>query len=186
MSKQTEIIISGVGGQGTILCGTMIAEAAVLHDHLHATLSSEYGVETRGTFAKSDVIISAGEIYFPDVTDPDLVICLADKAYERYSGKIENGALMIYDSSEVTPDPLQAEKEVGADLGRMARDIGNPTVRNIIVLGVIIGYLEAVSPDGAKERVREFFGKRGEKIVQMNLAAFDRGYEAGTAIKKAE
>ena len=58
MSKQKEIIISGVGGQGMILCGTMIAEAAAIHDHKRATLSSEYGVETRGTFAKSDVIVS--------------------------------------------------------------------------------------------------------------------------------
>lgn len=44
MSKQKEITISGVGGQGMILCGTMIAEAAAIHDHKRATLSSEYGV----------------------------------------------------------------------------------------------------------------------------------------------
>ena len=47
MSTEKQIIISGVGGQGMILCGTLIAQAAVLHDGRRATLSSEYGVETR-------------------------------------------------------------------------------------------------------------------------------------------
>ena len=88
MNHQKEIILSGVGGQGMILCGTLIAEAAVIHDHKLATLSSEYGTETRGTFAKSDVIVSNEPIYFPDVTEPDLVVCLHQVAYERYSGKL--------------------------------------------------------------------------------------------------
>ena len=62
MSVQKEITISGVGGQGLILCGTLLAQAAVCYDGKRATLSSEYGVETRGTFAKSDVIVSDSEI----------------------------------------------------------------------------------------------------------------------------
>ena len=112
MSKQREITISGVGGQGMILCGTMIAEAAAIHDHKRATLSSEYGVETRGTFAKSDVIVSDEEIFFPDVTEPDLIICLAQVAYERYSGKTGD-TLIIYNEAEVTPDPTQASPREG-------------------------------------------------------------------------
>ena len=79
-----------------------------LHDHKRATLSSEYGVETRGTFAKSDVIVSDEEIYFPDVTDPDLIICLAQVAYERYSGKVGDKALIIYNEAEVTPNADRA------------------------------------------------------------------------------
>lgn len=62
MSKQIEVILSGVGGQGLILCGTLLGEAAALYDGKRATLTSEYGVETRGTFAKSDVIVSDEEI----------------------------------------------------------------------------------------------------------------------------
>ena len=48
MGKQNEIIISGVGGQGLILCGTLMAQAAVLHDHRQATLSSEYSASQQG------------------------------------------------------------------------------------------------------------------------------------------
>lgn len=179
MAKQTEITISGVGGQGTILCGTMIAEAAILHEHRHATLTSEYGVETRGTFAKSDVIVSQGDIYFPDVTEPDLVICLAQVAYNRYSGNIPADATIIYNSAEITPNPEHADQEKGVDLTHLSRKIGNPAVANIITLGIIVGYLGVVTTAGAKDSVREFFGKKGDKILQMNYKAFDTGYEIG-------
>ena len=47
MSVQKEVIISGVGGQGMMLCGTMLAKAAVIYDHKRATMSTEYGTETR-------------------------------------------------------------------------------------------------------------------------------------------
>ena len=72
MSVQKEVIISGVGGQGMMLCGTMLAKAAVIYDHKRATMSTEYGTETRGTSAKSEVIISDDEIFFPDVMEPNL------------------------------------------------------------------------------------------------------------------
>lgn len=179
MSKQKEVTISGVGGQGMILSGTLLAKAAAIHDHKKATLSSEYGVETRGTFAKSDVIVSDEEIYFPDVTEPDLVVCLHQIAYARYSGKVGEKGVLIYDSSEVTPDLAQAGKEIGVDITAEAKKAGHPATANIIVMGMISGYLDLVEPEGAEEQIREFFGAKGEKTVQMNLAAYDNGYAIG-------
>lgn len=54
MKYKWQLILSGVGGQGLIACGGLIAEAAILYESKYATLSSSYGVETRGTFTKSD------------------------------------------------------------------------------------------------------------------------------------
>lgn len=179
MSKQIEITISGVGGQGMILCGTMIAEAAAVHDHKRATLSSEYGVETRGTFAKSDVIVSDEEIYFPDVTEPNLIICLAQVAYNRYSGKVDDSALIVYNADEVTPNSERAAFEKGVNITKLAKEIGNPAVANIITMGLIVGLLNVITVEGAKDSVRRFFGKRGEKIVALNYHAFETGYTIG-------
>lgn len=182
MSKQKEIIISGVGGQGMILCGTMIAEAAAIHDHKRATLSSEYGVETRGTFAKSDVIVSDEEIFFPDVTEPDLIICLAQVAYERYSGKC-GGTLIIYNAAEITPDPQQAAHEKGVNITKLAKELGHPAVANIITMGIVAGLLEVVTMEGAEDAIRRFFGKKGEKMVALNCKAFEAGYEIGKSFR---
>lgn len=179
MNHQKEIILSGVGGQGMILCGTLIAEAAVIHDHKLATLSSEYGPETRGTFAKSDVIVSNEPIYFPDVTEPDLVVCLHQVAYERYSGKLREQALLLYDSGQVTPHLENAAHEKGVAIRKMARELGNPATANILTMGIILGFLQMLSPEGAKEAIRSFFASKGEDTVTLNHRAFDLGYAYG-------
>ena len=183
MSKQREIIISGGGGQGMILCGTLIAEAAAIHDHKRATLSSEYGVETRGTFAKSDVIVSDEEIYFPDVTDPDLIICLAQVAYERYSGKCGDKALIIYNEAEVTPNIERSAFERGVNITRIAKELGHPAVANIVTMGIVAGLLDVITVEGAEGAIRGFFGRRGEKMVTLNCRAFETGYEIGKSFR---
>ena len=182
MNCQKEIILSGVGGQGMILCGTLIAEAAVIYDQKLATLSSEYGTETRGTFAKSDVIVSEEPIYFPHVTKPDLVVCLHQVAYERYSGKLSPKALLIYDSVQVTPYPENAAREKGVSVSEMAKELKNPATANILTMGVILGLLHLVSPEGAKGAIQNFFASKGEKVVALNHRAFDMGYAYGEAL----
>ncbi len=182
MKTHTEITIAGVGGQGMILCGTLLAEAAAVHEHRKATLSSEYGVETRGTFAKSDVIVSDEEIYFPDVTEPDLVVCLHQVAYERYAGKIGN-ALLLYNFDEVSPDEA-ADPQKGLPLTKMAKELGNPQTANILTMGAIAGITRVVSPEGAKEAIRRFFKGKSDKIIALNEKAFDLGYEKGCALRE--
>ena len=183
MKTQKEITISGVGGQGMILCGTLIAEAAAVHEHKRATLSSEYGVETRGTFAKSDVIVSDEEIFFPDVTEPDLVVCLHPVAYARYAGKIGD-ALLPYNSDEVTPDESAAGPQKGLPITHMAKELGNPQTANILTMGAIAGLTQVITPEGAKEAIRKFFKGKSDKVIALNEKAFDLGYEKGIELRE--
>lgn len=175
MSNQIEVILSGVGGQGTILCGTLLGEAAALHDNKKATLTSEYGVETRGTFAKSDVIVSDEEIFFPDATQPKVVLCLAQVAYQRYAGNLPEDTLLIYDADQVTPSDVQAKQE-GISIGTMARELGNMATANIIAMGIVVARTGMVTPEAAKKAVGRFFGSKSQKIVDLNYKAFDLGY----------
>ena len=179
MKTQKEITISGVGGQGMILCGTLIAEAAAVHEHKRATLSSEYGVETRGTFAKSNVIVSDEEIFFPDVTEPDLVAV----AYARYAGKIGD-ALLLYNSDEVTPDESAAGPQKGLPITHMAKELGNPQTANILTMGAIAGLTQVITPEGAKEAIRKFFKGKSDKVIALNEKAFDLGYEKGIELRE--
>ena len=183
MKTQKEITISGVGGQGMILCGTLIAEAAAVHEHKRATLSSEYGVETRGTFAKSDVIVSDEEIFFPDVTEADLVVCLHPVAYARYAGKIGD-ALLLYNSDEVTPDESAAGPQKGLPITHMAKELGNPQTANILTMGAIAALTQVITPEGAKEAIRKFFKGKSDKVIALNEKAFDLGYEKGIELRE--
>ncbi len=182
MSAQKEITISGVGGQGLILCGTLLAQAAVCHDGKRATLSSEYGVETRGTFAKSDVIVSDGEIYFPEATEPDVVVCLHQIAYDRYSGHVPEKTLLVYDSGQVMPNAPRSAREAGLDILETARGLGSTAAANIVTMGVIVGCTGCISSDSAHAALNERFGAKGEKAAALNSAAFDAGVCLGASL----
>lgn len=175
MSTQKEVVLSGVGGQGLIVCGTLLGEAAVLFDGKHATLSSEYGVETRGTFTKSDVIVSERDIYYPEAIAPALVLCLAQVAYERYAGKLPEGALLIYDSDQVEALP-GVPGQRGFPFTSIARELGNLSTLNIVALGLVAAQTGIVSPSAAKQAIAHFWAKRGETVVALNHRAFDTGY----------
>lgn len=175
MSKQKEVILSGVGGQGLIVCGTLLGEAAVLFGDRRAVLSSEYGVETRGTFAKSDVIVSDTEIYYPEAIAPDLVLCLHQIAYTRYAGKLPENTLLVYDSDAVQPVE-GGMNQVGYPLTTMARELGNLSTLNIISLGIVVARTGIVPPEAAKQELTQYWGRKGEKVVNLNLKAFEMGY----------
>ena len=177
MSKQKEVILSGVGGQGLIVCGTLLGEAAVLYDGKCATLASEYGVETSGTFAKSDVVVSDEEIFYPEVVDPDLILCLAQVAYQRYRDiELSDGVVLVYDSDQVRPKEGVAN-HIGFPILSMARELGNPATANIIAMGIVAKRSGLVTTDAAKKAIARFFASRSQKVIDLNYKAFDMGYD---------
>lgn len=179
--RQYEIILSGVGGQGMILCGTLLAQAAIECDDKVATLSSEYGVETRGTFAKSDLIVSDHDIGYPYVTDPDIILCLAQVAYDKYSRKTDH-SILIYDSDNVAAY-AGCKSEFGVPMSHIAEEIGSPASKNILTMGIVVGILDFLSYDGSMNAVKRFFKNKGSTIIDMNLRALSCGYNIGNSLK---
>ena len=82
---RTEILLSGSGGQGLILAGIILAEAAVVHDGVNAIHNQSYGPEARGGACKSEVIISDEEIHFPEVGSPDILLAMTQLAADKYA-----------------------------------------------------------------------------------------------------
>ena len=74
MSFREEIRLSGSGGQGLILVGKVLAEAAAIYDGLNATQSQSYGPEARGGASRSEVIISDGNIEYPNAETLDILL----------------------------------------------------------------------------------------------------------------
>ena len=179
MGNQKEIIISGVGGQGMMVCGAILGEAAAVHEKKHVTLSSEYGIEARGSFAKSDLIISDDEIFFIGAENPALVVCLAQAAYEHYSGGVPDGTLLVYDENLVEAGKNKSGKERGVPITAMSKQIGNPMVANIITVGIIAAALQTASAESLKKAIASHFKKYSDENLEKNFKAFDMGYEAG-------
>ena len=99
--ERTEIRLAGEGGQGMILAGIILAEAAAIYDRKNTVQSQSYGPEARGGASKSEVIISDETIDFPEVINADILICLSQEAYDKYAGTVKEGGLTIVDTSRV-------------------------------------------------------------------------------------
>ncbi len=176
MKDRWEIILSGVGGQGLILGGSILGEAATVYGDAKATLTSSYGVETRGTFTKSDIIISKREIYFPEVMKADVVLALAQAAYDRYAGKLDPDCLLVFDSGTVTAAQNVQASQYGHPFNRLALELGNPAIANIIAIGTIVGLTQAVAREAFYQALEARFSEK-PKAAELNRRAFDKGLE---------
>jgi len=175
MEKTWQIIFSGVGGQGLMLAGKLLGAAATSYEGKNAVMTSAYGVETRGTFAKSDVIVSAEEIFYPEVLNADIVIALAPVAYQKYAPSLEDSAVLIYDDSI---EMIQSKaRQIALPFTKIAKEAGNTSMVNIIALGALIKMTGIVSEQSITGAIQdEFQGK--EKMVELNLKSFQSGVKA--------
>jgi len=98
---RTEIRLGGEGGQGMILAGIILAEAAAIYDGKNVVQSQSYGPEARGGASKAEVIISDEEIDFPEVIQADILIALSQEAYDKHSSDLKTGGLLIIDTENV-------------------------------------------------------------------------------------
>ena len=178
MNRYAEIIFAGVGGQGLVTIGTLLGEAAAL-EGLNACLSSTYGTEARGTFTKSDVIISDRQIDFIEATEPDAVLCLAQVAYDRYSSG-PDGALLLYDSDAVTP----SGGGEGAGIGFSLSAIGAEGAANMAALGVVVAATGAVKEESILEAIKTREAS-SQPLRKGSDEAFKKGFAAGKALPVA-
>ena len=138
MSDRYEIRLAGSGGQGLVLAGVILAEAAAIYDGKNATQSQSYGPESRGGASKSEVIISSGEIDYPKATDIDLLLLMTDAAAEKYMKEAPEKALIVADSDLVTHEIPAKYRSVKAPITRLAREnLGKEFVANIIALSLL-------------------------------------------------
>jgi len=177
--KETwQIIFSGVGGQGLMLAGKLLGDTVTVYEGKNAVMTSAYGVETRGSFAKSDLIVSSEEIDYPEVLKADLVIALAPVAYKKYADSLGESAVLLYDS-EFKVLPSRAH-QIGIPFAKIAKETGNPSAVNIVALGALIKLTGIAGVESAGSAIREEFREK-EKYIDLNLKSFHGGLEAADA-----
>jgi 2-oxoglutarate ferredoxin oxidoreductase subunit gamma len=179
MQSNWQVVLGGEGGQGSVLAGVILGEAAVLEDR-HVAQTAAYGIASRGGFAKSEVVISDEIIEYPSVEVPNLVLALSQGAMDKYYGKVTTECILIYDSSTISGD-YSRENVVGLPLTEVIeaykKQSGGNMPLNILSLGALVGLTDLVSLDSLTEVVIGRF-KKGAAI---NREALQAGYELGLA-----
>ena len=100
MTERLEIRLAGMGGQGMILAGIILADAA-FRDGKNAVQTQSYGPEARGGASRSEIVISNQEIDYPEVIQADILLCMSQEACDKYYGNLEKNGLLIVDASHV-------------------------------------------------------------------------------------
>jgi 2-oxoglutarate ferredoxin oxidoreductase subunit gamma len=179
--EKCRIVMSGSGGQGVITASVILAEAAVIFEGLIAVQSQAYGPEARGGAARSDVIISDSEIHFPKVTQPNVLVCLTQTAYNKFFPIIRPGGLLLTDTRYVTTERKVDAKQIELPMyNQVMEKIGNPVVLNICMLGALISLRNIVKPESIMKILEE---KLPANSIQMNQNALELGISLGEQIK---
>jgi 2-oxoglutarate ferredoxin oxidoreductase subunit gamma len=173
--ERYRIVFSGSGGQGVITASIILAEAAVLYEGLNAVQSQSYGPEARGGATRADVIISNREIRFPKVNQPNILVCLTQEAYSKYSGTIRPGGLLLTDDHFVQQQRKVDARQVGLAMhDAVVEKLGNPIVYNICVLGAMLGLTALVST----ESILHVLEKRvPADLMDLNRKALELGLD---------
>lgn len=177
--EKYEIRLSGSGGQGLLLGGIILAEAAV-NEGKNAIQTQSYGPEARGGASKSEVIISSEEIDFPKVRNCDILLSLTQKAYDQYSTGLKEDGILIVDSS------VRAEKSGDIKmysvpiLDAALNVLGKPMVTNIVALGVLVEITKVITKESLEQAV---LGRVPKGTEELNRKALSLGYEIAEKIK---
>lgn len=175
--QKCRIVMSGSGGQGVITAAVILAEAAAIFEGLTAVQSQAYGPEARGGAARSDVIISDSEINFPKVTQPNVLVCLTQMAYNKFVPIIRPGGLLLTDTRYVTTERKVDAKQIELPLyHRVMEEIGKPVVLNICMLGALISILDIVQPESILKVLET---RLPPNFINMNKQALELGISLG-------
>lgn len=173
MTMKTEIRLTGSGGQGLILAGIILAEAAIT-EGLNAIQTQSYGPEARGGASKSEVIISNHEIDFPKVDKPDLILALTQTAADTYLKTVKAEGTAIIDASVMVPDGIHAARILRVPILDTAKNVvGKSIVSNIVALGFIAEYTGVVTRESVEKAVLSRVPKGTE---ELNRSALNAGY----------
>lgn len=171
----TQIRFAGLGGQGIILMGEILGEAAAL-DKKYVGQTSSYGAEARGSACRADVVISDSWIDFPEVTEADILVCMSQGAYEQNLAKVNNErGLIFYDSQLVKPSQHSKLRHIAVPATEKAlNELGNRMVANILLLGAVVKIKNLVTKEALQKALTH---KIPATILDLNKKALALGLE---------
>lgn len=177
---KTEIRLSGSGGQGLVLAGIVLANAAV-NDKKRVTQTQSYGPESRGGASRADVIISNEEIFFPEATRFDILLALTQEACDKFLFDLKESGFLIVDNSIVKNVSLLSSTVYELPFTEIALDkLGSSLPTNILSLAFLVKISGIVSDISLRRAIETTVKK---SFVDVNLKAMKLGFDLAKKYK---
>ena len=177
-NSRYEIRIAGSGGQGIILAGIILAEAAIL-DGKYVTQSQNYGPETRGGTSVSEVILSDMEVDYPKAMELDLLVALTQEACDRNLPDMKRDGLVVVDSDLV--QRVLWGRLATLPFQQIAQKAGEERAINMAALGAIAAFSTEISSASLK---RVMAKRLPSAKVAVNRRAFGQALKIARNLRK--
>lgn len=174
----TEVLMAGFGGQGTLLAGKVLAQASMEEGREVSWLPS-YGPEMRGGTANVIVCIASKPIGSPLIEHPRGLIAMNLPSLEKFAPKVKPGGVIVVNQSLIDKDPRRDDCVVISVPSReLAQQAGSARAANFVMLGAYVGATGAVSVEAIEHAIAEEFAGDKERFIASSVAAFRAGVEA--------
>lgn len=186
---KTDIILSGVGGQGILSIAASLG-AAALNENYYLKQAETHGMSQRGGAVVSHLRIADHPIYSDliPMSNADLILSVEPMESLRYLPYLSPEGSLVTNTAEFVNIPDYPDLEetftelakkiniIRIDADRIAKDTGNPKASNMVMLGAASPFI-AIHDDIIIKGIKTIFKAKGEKIVEMNIEAFKAGRE---------
>jgi len=169
--KLERILVGGAGGQGSVLLGKLLANAAI-ESVPRITFFPSYGAEVRGGSSHCQVIFSDDEISSPVAEVFDTLVLMNPESTETFLPRLTPKGLAVINSSLCKTRPALGRLLIPAT--EEADRLGDPRVANLVMLGALLSRRAVVRPGRIETLLRDVMASK-PAILQRNLAAFHCG-----------
>src|SRR6056297_1455539 len=170
-------IVSGFGGQGVMLIGQILSYAAMVEGK-NVTWLPSYGPEMRGGTANCMVVIDDEIVGSPIIDKPTEVIAMNIPSLIKFEDELEKDGVMILNSSVIDIEPERTDiKVVKIDANKIADEIGNLKVANMVLLGAYIEAAKIITLPAVQKALENKLTGKKAKLVQLNIEAVKRGMQ---------
>jgi len=177
---QNEVQFAGFGGQGIMVMGQILAQAA-MQSGFEVVWIPSYGPEMRGGTAYCTVVISDRPIGSPIIRNPMHLVAMNRPSLEKFAPAVKAGGVIFINSSIISVDANREDVDVlKVPIIEIARDLGNVKAANIIALAAFVARSKVIEFDVLKESVKAKFAEK-EKLIPLNMKALDEGRKVALA-----
>jgi 2-oxoglutarate ferredoxin oxidoreductase subunit gamma len=174
---QNEIQFAGFGGQGIMVMGQILAQAAMAGGYEVVWIPS-YGPEMRGGTAYCTVVISDHLIGSPIIRNPAHLVAMNRPSLEKFAKTVKSGGVIFINSSIIHIDSGRKDvDELRVPIIEIAKDLGNVKAANIVALAAFVTRSKVVDFALLQQAVKEKFALK-EKLIPLNMQALEEGRKA--------
>ena len=165
---RTEIRIGGFGGQGVILAGIILGKAASIFDNNEAVQTQSYGPEARGGASKCEVVVSDGEIDYPKVQNPDILVAMSNEALIKYIVDLKDEGTLIVDPG--TTDIEDVREFIDQHNIKVYEAPATKTANDEIGLKIVVGEFANAQKDEFTDNLERISVEKSGKKTLINSA----------------